>query len=134
MASAKVDEFMTGYCKLARVEPPTAEADGAYVLRFDGKYAVRFGSDHRNRLLLRHDFAQLRDEPARREALERLLRINLFLSGRKRSTLSLDQPSSTPFLYEVVALDETDATEGFKTVTAFVNEVAAFHRALDGRY
>ena len=134
MASPKFQQFMTGYCKRVGVEAPAADTDGSYVLRFDGRYQVRFGADHRNQLLLRHDFAQLGDETARREALEKLLRVNLLLSGRKRSTLSLDQASRTPFLYDVVTLDEAEGAEGFKSVTAFVNEVAAFRRARDGRH
>jgi hypothetical protein len=132
MTDLKVAGFVAGYCRQAGVEPPPASADGAYVLRFDGKYDVRFASDGRNHLLLRHDFTGLDRDTPRQEALERLLRINLVLLGRKRSILSIDKPSETPCLYDVVPLDSPDLD--FKSVTMFVNEVVAFRRALDGRH
>ncbi len=133
MAALKVQEFVAHYCKRAGIEPPEAEADGTYVLRFDTKYAVHFGSDGRSGLVLRHNFKPLERDRTRQEAMQRLLRINLALAGRKRSTLTLDSESGTPFLYDIVGLD-TDEGVGFKTVTSFVNEVAAFHKALDGRH
>lgn len=134
MADQDVQEFVARYCKRAGIEPPPAAADGTYVLRFDAKYAVHFGSDGRGGLVLRHDFKPLEHDRRRQEAMQRLMRINLALAGRKRSTLTIDSASGKPFLYDVLALDTTDESSGFKTVTSFVNEIAAFHKALDNRH
>lgn len=131
MATKNVEAFVARYCEQAGIEAPAAEADGTYVLRFDGKYPVHFGSDGRSGLLLRHDFKPLERDRTRQEAMQRLLRINLALAGRKRSTLTIDSAAAKPFLYDVVALDTADESIAFKKVTGFVNEIAAFHKALD---
>jgi hypothetical protein len=131
MAELNVEEFVAGYCEQAGIKSPAAEADGTYLLRFDGKYAVQFGSDGRNSLLLRHDFKPLDRDRTRQEAMQRLLRINLALAGRKRSTLTIDSASGKPFLYDLIPADSADESAGFKKITGFVNEIAAFHKALD---
>ena len=131
MAELNVEEFVAGYCEQAGIKSPPAETDGTYVLRFDGKYAVQFGSDGRDSLLMRHDFKPLESDRPRQEALQRLLRINLALAGRKGSTLTIDSASGKPFLYDLIPADTADESARFKKVTSFVNEIAAFHKALD---
>ncbi len=131
MATLNVETFVARYCERAGIEAPAAETDGTYVLRFDGKYTVHFGSDGRAGLLLRHDLKPLERDHTRQEAMQRLLRINLALAGRKRSTLTIDSAAGKPFLYDIIAINAADESVGFKTVTGFVNEIAAFHKALD---
>jgi hypothetical protein len=107
--------------------------DGAYVLHFDGKYEVQMRPEGRNGLLLRHDLPALKKDRSRNDTLQRMMRINLLLAGRKHSTLTLDNAGETPFLYDLVTV-EGDVSSGFRSITGFVNEVAAFHKALDRRH
>lgn len=129
----RLAEVMAGYCKRLGTRPPQPRGDGAYVLRFEDKYEIQLspGPEGRDRVLLRADLPPLARDRERRDRIERLMRINLLLSGRKQSTLSLDDAVDTPFLYDLVAVDTADADSSYRSITAFVNEVAAFHKALE---
>lgn len=110
---------------------PAAREDGSYVLKFDGKYEILFCPVGSDRLLLRADLPGLKDDRSRQDALRRMLRINLALSGRKNSTLSLDRAQGTPFLYDLLEVTAAEVPASPRLVTGFVNEVAAFHKALE---
>jgi hypothetical protein len=126
----QVEEVVAAYCKRLRAPPPRPRDDGSYVLRFENKYEVLVTPEGRDRMLLRSDLPPLKRDRDRRDTVERLMRINLLLSGRKRSTLTLDTAADTPFLYDLVNVDTVDPDANFRAITAFVNEVAAFHKAL----
>jgi len=127
----RFDEVVTGYCKRHGAPLPAPREDGAYVLVFDHKYEVQVRPEGRDRMLLRADLPPLGRGRDRRDTVERLMRINLLLSARKRSTLSIDPAADTPFLYDLVAVETADVDSNFRSITGFVNEVAAFYKALE---
>ena len=126
----RLEEVVTGYCKRHGAPAPAPRDDGGYVLRFDNKYDVLVTPDGRDRMLLRADLPRLKRDRERRDTIERMMRINLLLAGRKHSTLSVDQ-DDTPFLYDLVSVDTADTDSAFRSITGFVNEVAAFLKALE---
>jgi len=127
----RLEEVVTGYCKRRGAPAPAPREDGSYVLVFENKYEIRFSPDGRDRMLLRADLPPLKRDRDRRDAVERLMRINLLLAGRKRSTLSLDDAVDTPFLYDLVPVEQVDPDSSYRSITGFVNEVAAFYKALE---
>lgn len=127
----RVDDVVGAYCARAGTSTPAAGEDGSYVLKFDGKYEIQLSPAGNDRLLLRADLPGLEDDRSRQDALRRLLRINLALSGRKNSTLSLDRAHGTPFLYDLLQVTAAEVPTSPRLVTRFVNEVAAFHKALE---
>jgi hypothetical protein len=127
----RLEEVVTGYCKRLGAPVPAPRDDGGYVLRFDNKYDVLVTPDGRDRMLLRSGLPRLKRDRDRRDTVERLMRINLLLAGRKRSTLSLDDSDDTPFLYDLVSVDTADTDSTYRSITGFVNEVAAFLKALE---
>jgi hypothetical protein len=126
----RVDEVVEGYCRRIGAAAPARGEDGAYVLRFQDKVQIRLSSEGRDRLLLRADLPRLKRDRERHDALQRLMRINLLLSARKRSTLTLDK-ADTPFLYDVLTVGAAELDSSYRSITIFVNEVSAFHKALD---
>jgi hypothetical protein len=126
----RLEELVTGYCRRRGAPPPPRE-DGSYVLVFENKYEVRLSPDGRDRMLLRADLPRLKRDRDRRDTVERLMRINLLLTGRKQSTLSLDNTIDTPFLYDLVPVETVDPDSSYRSITGFVNEVAAFYKALE---
>jgi hypothetical protein len=126
-----IDEVVGGYCARVGTGAPKPRDDGSYVLQFDGKYEVEFSPAGRDRLLLRANLPSLKQDRSRLDVLRRLLRINLALSGRKHSTLSLDRAHDIPFLYDVLVVGAADVAASPRLVTRFVNEVAAFNKALE---
>ena len=126
----RVDEIVEGYCRRIGATAPPRGEDGAYVLRFQDKIQIRLSGDGRDRLLLRADLPHLKRDRARRDDLQRLMRVNLLLAARKRSTLTLDN-ADTPFLYDVLTVGAADLDASYRSITIFVNEVSAFHKALD---
>jgi hypothetical protein len=127
----RVDEVVSTYCAKAGAGTPKPRDDGSYVLQFDGKFEIQFDPAGRDRLLLRANLPSLKNDRLRRDTLRRLLRINLALSGRKHSTLSLDREHDQPFLYDVLDVPAAEVAASARLVTRFVNEVAAFHKALE---
>jgi hypothetical protein len=127
----RVDEVVGAYCARAGTGAPAPREDGSYVLKFDGKYEIQFSPAGNDQLLLRADLPGLKDGRSRQDDLRRLLRINLALSGRKHSTLSLDRAQSMPFLYDVLEVTAAEVATSPRLVTRFINEVAAFHKALE---
>jgi hypothetical protein len=127
----RVEEVVVGYCRRVGAKPPPPDANGGFVLRFQDRIEVRLSGDGRDRLLLRADLPQLTRDRGRRDALQRLMRVNLLLSGRKRATLTLDNAVETPFLYTRLSVGPTDVDSSYRSITTFVNEVAAFHKALN---
>jgi hypothetical protein len=127
----RVDEVVSAYCARSGASAPAPRDDGSYVLTFDGKYAIQFTPAGSDQLLLRADLPGLKDDRSRHDDLRRLLRINLALSGRKNSTLSLDRAQGTPFLYDVLKVTAAEVSASPRLVTRFINEVAAFHKALE---
>jgi hypothetical protein len=127
----RVDEVIGFYCARLGSGAPKPRDDGSYVLQFDGKHEIEFSSGGRDKLLLRAPLPSLRHDRFRRDTLRRLLRINLFLSGRKHSTLSLDRALDQPFLYDLLDVPAAEVASSPRLVTRFVNEVAAFHKALE---
>jgi hypothetical protein len=126
----RLDEVVTGYCKRRGAPPPAPREDGGYVLRFENKYEVVVCPDGRDRMLLRSDLPRLKRDRDRRDTVERLMRINLLLAGRKHSTLALDG-TDTPFLYDLMSVETADPDSTYRSITGFVNEVAAFYKALE---
>jgi hypothetical protein len=126
-----LEEVVTGYCRRRGAPPPPPREDGSYVLVFENKYEVRFSPEGRDRMLLRADLPRLKRDRDRRDAVERLMRINLLLTGRKHSTLSIDGMADTPFLYDLVPMPAADSDTSYRSITGFVNEVAAFYKALE---
>lgn len=127
----RLEELVVGYCRRRGAPPPPPREDGSYVLMFENKYEVRLSPGGRDRMLLRADLPRLKRDRDRRDTVERLMRINLLLAGRKHSTLSLDNTLDTPFLYDVVAVETVDPDSSYRSITGFVNEVAAFYKALE---
>jgi hypothetical protein len=127
----RLEEVVTGYCKRHGAPAPAPRDDGSYVLRFDNKYDVLVTPEGRDRMLLRSDLPRLKRDRERRNTVERLMRINLLLAGRKHSTLSLDDTDDTPFLYDLVSVETADTDSTYRSITGFVNEVAAFLKALE---
>jgi hypothetical protein len=127
----RVEEVVVGYCRRVGAKPPPPDADGGFVLRFQDRIEVRLSGDGRDRLLLRADLPQLTRDRGRRDALQRLMRVNLLLSGRKRATLTLDNAAETPFLYTLLSVGPADVDSSHRSITTFVNEVAAFYKALN---
>ena len=127
----RLEELVTGYCRRRGAPPPPPREDGSYVLVFENKYEVRLSPDGRDRMLLRADLPRLKRDRDRRDTVERLMRINLLLTGRKQSTLSLDNTIDTPFLYDLVPVETVDPDSSYRSITGFVNEVAAFYKALE---
>lgn len=125
----QVEEVVTGYCKRAGVPAPKPREDGSYVLSFEGKYEVQLSPVDRNRLLLRSNLSPLKKDADRQDVLRRLLRANLMLAGRKRATLTFDRATGTPFLYDMLTTGEGEFDP--RSITAFVNEIAAFRRVLE---
>jgi hypothetical protein len=127
----RVDEVVGVYCAKAGATPPPPRDDGSYLLQFDGKYEVQFSPAGRDRLMVRANLPGLKNDRLRQDTLRRMLRINLALSGRKHSTLSLDRAHDMPFLYDVLEVPAAEVAASPRLVTRFVNEVAAFHKALE---
>ena len=127
----RLEELVTGYCKRRGAPPPPAREDGSYVLVFENKYEVRLSPEGRDRMLLRADLPRLKRDRDRRDTVERLMRINLLLTGRKHSTLALDNTIDTPFLYDLVPVETVNPDSSYRSITGFVNEVAAFYKALE---
>jgi|RhiMethySRZTD1v2_1073278.scaffolds.fasta_scaffold1426339_2 hypothetical protein len=127
----QVEEVVAAYCKRLRAPTPKPRDDGSYLLRFENKFEVMVTPEGRDRMMLRSDLPRLTRGRDRHDTVERLMRINLLLSGRKRSTLTLDEAADTPFLYDLVTVDTADPDSNHRSITAFVNEVAAFHKALE---
>lgn len=127
----QIEEVVAAYCKRFRATPPRPRDDGSYVLRFENKYEVTVTPEGRDRMMLRSDLPRLTRGRDRHDTVERLMRINLLLVGRKHSTLTLDNAGDTPFLYDLVTVDTVDPDSNYRSITVFVNEVAAFHRALE---
>ena len=125
------EDIVLGYCKQAGLAAPPPRADGTYVLYVDDEFELQLTPQDRNRLRLRSDLPVLEGGPDRQSKLARLLRINLALSNRKRSSLALDDGGDTPFLYDVLTVDPADFAPSFKSISTFANEVVAFHRALE---
>jgi hypothetical protein len=127
----QAEEVVAGYCKRIGARPPAPRDDGAYVLRFADKIEIQVSPEGRDRVLLRADLPPLKRDRERQDRLHRLMRINLLLSARKHSTLTLDNAADTPFLYDVLTVAGADLDASVRAITAFVNEVAAFHKALE---
>jgi hypothetical protein len=127
----RVDEVVAGYCRRIGATPPEPGQDGAYVLRFEQRVAIRLSGEGRDRVLLRADLPPLKRDRNRLETLQRLMRVNLLLTGRKRATLTLDNAADTPFLYDVLTVGPAEVDSSHRLITTFVNEVTAFHKALD---
>jgi hypothetical protein len=128
---ALVEDVVTDYCKQLGTVPPKPREDGIYVLHFDNKYEVEFRPAGRDQVMLRAGLPPLKRDAGRADALRRLMRINLALSDRKHSTLTLDEAHDTPFLYDILNGGPADMASNARLVIRFVNEVAAFHAALD---
>jgi hypothetical protein len=126
-----VKDFVEGFCKRAKAPPPAPRADGIYILHFDGKYTVEVRAHGDDHVMLVSGLPPLKPGTQREEQLTQLMRINLALSDRKRATLALETGGDTPLLYDMLARDAADMASGFRAVTGFVNEVAAFHAALE---
>jgi Tir chaperone protein (CesT) family len=126
-----LEEVIADYCRRQGVTVPVPEGDGVYTLCFDDKYNVELQASGRDQILLRANLGALKDDAGRKDALRRLLHINLALSERKRSTLSLDSARNMPFLYDLLAVSLSDLPSSERAITGFVNEVAAFHTALE---
>jgi hypothetical protein len=127
---ALVDDVVADYCKRVGAVPPKARDDGSYVLQFEDKYDIELSSSARDQVLLRSNLPKLTRDDRRTESLRRLMRINLALSERKRSSLTLDAATDTPFLYDMVAVTAGDMAASARSITGFVNEVAAFDAVL----
>jgi hypothetical protein len=127
----RVDQVVEGYCRRVGAKLPQPEADGGFVLRFERGIEVRLNGSGRDNLLLRAALPPLKRDRGRRDALQRLMQANLLLTGRKHATLSFDNAAETPFLYDVVTVGPAEIESSHRSITAFVNEVAAFRKALE---
>jgi hypothetical protein len=130
-----VQTLVTAYCRRSHAAPPAPRANGSYVLHLEGAGDIEIAAGEApETIMLRATFRSLQQESDRQDALRWLMHCNLILAGRKHATLTLDEATDSPFLYDLRKVDRGETAANQHSIVTFANEVAAFRKLLERRH
>lgn len=125
----EISDFVNGYRVRAGVAAIPKGA--AKSLVFDDRYVLDFDLVGRNTVVMTTPLLERGSDAEFEQKLRIVMNVGLALSSRTQGSLTIDAARDAVMLYDTVRTEGSFDERCFNAVDRFVNEVAAFHVALD---
>lgn len=125
----KISNFVNGYRARAGIAPTPKGA--AESLVFDDRYILDFDLVGRDTVVMTTPLLARGSDAEFEQKLRIVMNVGLALASRTQGSLTIDEARDAVILYDTVRTEGSFDERCFDAVDRFVNEVAAFHVALD---
>lgn len=126
---AEIGDFVNGYRASAGIPPVMNGA--ATSLVFDDRYVVDFDLLGRSTVVMTTPLLARGSDAEFAAKLRIVMNLGLALSSRTQGSLTIDEGRGAVILYDTIRTEGSCDERCVDAVNRFVNEVAAFHAALD---